>query len=64
MAMDEDDRAVDPAPWLTARAVLKILGIAALGAFAVACARVDLNAHYEAEAAKGPPRWTDANRWE
>jgi hypothetical protein len=49
---------------MTARTALKILGAAALGAFVVACARVDVYAHYEAEAAKRSPRWTDANRWE
>jgi hypothetical protein len=49
---------------MTVRTALKILGTAALGAFVVACARVDVGAHRAAEAAKAPPRWTDANRWE
>ena len=49
---------------MTARTALLTLGAVALGAFVVACARVDVYAHREAEAAKSPPRWTDKNRWE
>lgn len=48
--------------------ILKRIGLAALAAgaaaFAVAMARADPEAYRAEQAAKAPPRWTDANRWE
>ena len=55
---------------MNGRTALKILGTAALGAFAVAVFRVtdeDVYRHREEQLRKhyeDRPRWTDKNRWE
>ena len=52
---------------MNARTALKVLGGAALGAFVIACARVDVFKEREEELRRyyaKHPRWTDANRWE
>jgi hypothetical protein len=50
---------------MNAGTLLKVLAGAAVGAFVIACARVDVEKERAARAAKDTTfRWTDANRWE